>query len=95
MDAGRLELQQAQDALVRLLEAQGAYCAGDDVEVKRLTSNSGAVFYSVIARNGTEQPLSHAIEQLALRGPSTGFYGVWVLRPKELQQLLEIEAVHA
>ena len=82
-----MEAAEAYEAVVKLLEGNGVYCASDDVSVKRVTTQAGHTLYVAIALNGIASAVESALTPLISLRPC-GIYGVWVLRELQAGELI-------
>jgi hypothetical protein len=87
-----VDSDEAYEAVIHLLEEHGVYGARDDVLVKKVITPLGHTLYIVIAMHGIERAVENAIAPLIPPHPCGG-YGVWVLRQREVGELVRKSGV--
>ena len=83
-----MEAAEAYEAVVKLLEGNGVYCASDDVSVKKVITQAGHILYVVIALNGIASAVESALAPLI--SPR-----LWVLRELQAGELIRTATSHA
>src|SRR4051794_27006714 len=79
-------------ALTDLLKRRGAKCADEDVIVATTETRRGDPVHVVFALNSAERPLANLVKCIAARrNARVGAPGVFVLRPDDVEQLINKE----